>query len=1029
MAEPLTVQTAAAASPGSLVVEGGGWGHSIGMTQYGARAMALEGRTFDQILTHYYTGAFLSTVAESGISPTLWVNLQMDRSVVTLAPVALALTASIDSASMVVPVGSRIALTTVDPTTTTTTTSTTTTSTTTTTIPEGTTTTTLAESTTTTAPEETTTTTTTVPIETTTTTTPVETTTTTTIPTPTGFYCQVTLDGTNAGTGCNLDIPLDPATGAIVEILGCSLTDWQNPGGSIGRPCRYDRGTLHVRLDRQQQLTVSLEIDLEDYMLGISEMPYRWAATGAAAALQAQAVAARTYALRRAGERWNPVTNPGSPPDCWCNLYDTSTDQAYVGYGHLQPEWTAAVTSTAGVILSHASEVQGTQKRPILAVYSSSSAGFTESSGQIWQLPLPYLVGVDDHWSQLPESGNPNMRWRREITAQQLRDANFGVGDIVDITLTNCSPSGFGLGFRVVGTTSTRVVSTRTLSGMLSPQVISAGMGGLPTPACWPATAPRRDTMDLRISGIVVNDGTTGDALGDGDGLLECGERAELTAQFTAQAAAKPGLEVFTRILSPEGSPLWNASSWLPAIPQGEMRQTTSDFEVLITPTVSQYEWLTFEAIVWDRSTGALFQSHRHMTISCGVTGVSSAVPAPIVFPVVGGGPFGDTWLAARPELIHEGVDIFKPKLTPVVAVADGVITDVNWIHDPAYVPPNQCCAIVLRHANGWESWYLHLNNDNAGTDDGLGWGVAPGIERGVSVTAGQIIGWVGDSGNAENTSPHLHYELHTPAGIPINPYTLLQAAAVVTAPTCGPAGGCAPSVSFGRGSRGSFVSDLQNMLNRLGFSAGRVDGIFGAITQGAVFRFQGSASLPQNGWVDGPTWAALVEAFTNPPPPVVVPPPLVSMDLRRGARGAVVRELQTMLNALGFSAGRIDGIFGSVTQGAVWRFQGFTSLPETGWVDGTTWVTLIAAFNPTPGVTPPPPVVTIDIRRGARGAVVRELQTMLNALGFSAGRIDGIFGSITQGAVTRFQASRSIPQTGWVDDATWAALQAAVRP
>ncbi len=88
-----------------------------------------------------------------------------------------------------------------------------------------------------------------------------------------------------------------------------------------------------------------------------------------------------------------------------------------------------------------------------------------------------------------------------------------------------------------------------------------------------------------------------------------------------------------------------------------------------------------------------------------------------------------------------------------------------------------------LEHDDGYESWYIHLNNDTPGTDDGLGWGFAPGIEQGVHVQAGQLIGYVGDSGNAESSGSHLHFELHGPDGAVLNPYTHLNAATRLGAP------------------------------------------------------------------------------------------------------------------------------------------------------------------------------------------------------------------------------------------------------
>ncbi|MGH8911797.1 MAG: S-layer homology domain-containing protein, partial [Acidimicrobiia bacterium] len=70
----------------------------------------------------------------------------------------------------------------------------------------------------------------------------------------------------------------------------------------------------------------------------------------------------------------------------------------------------------------------------------------------------------------------------------------------------------------------------------------------------------------------------------------------------------------------------------------------------------------------------------------------------------------------------------------------------------------------------------IHLNNDSPGTDDGLAWGIAPGIERGVAVTAGQLIGWVGDSGNAEWSGSHLHFEIRV-EGAAVNSYPSLLVA------------------------------------------------------------------------------------------------------------------------------------------------------------------------------------------------------------------------------------------------------------
>lgn len=131
---------------------------------------------------------------------------------------------------------------------------------------------------------------------------------------------------------------------------------------------------------------------------------------------------------------------------------------------------------------------------------------------------------------------------------------------------------------------------------------------------------------------------------------------------------------------------------------------------------------------------------------------------APVVISVFG---------ADRPEgRKHKGADVAGPKLMPVYAVADGVVSYFG----------SECCSLAIRHTDGWTSYYIHLNNDSLWLDDGLGWGIAPGLELGTPVTRGQLIGWIGDSGNAETTVPHLHFELRMPDGTAVDAVPSLQA-------------------------------------------------------------------------------------------------------------------------------------------------------------------------------------------------------------------------------------------------------------
>jgi murein DD-endopeptidase MepM/ murein hydrolase activator NlpD len=118
---------------------------------------------------------------------------------------------------------------------------------------------------------------------------------------------------------------------------------------------------------------------------------------------------------------------------------------------------------------------------------------------------------------------------------------------------------------------------------------------------------------------------------------------------------------------------------------------------------------------------------------------------------------------------LHKGSDLAAPRMTPVVAVADATVMRVQQ-----EVGTTDCCWVALRHHDGWQSYYIHLNNDLYGTDDGQGIGVRPDLAVGSEVAAGEVIGWLGDSGNAEETVVHLHFELRTPQGVAVDAWPSL---------------------------------------------------------------------------------------------------------------------------------------------------------------------------------------------------------------------------------------------------------------
>src|SRR5829696_350268 len=153
-----------------------------------------------------------------------------------------------------------------------------------------------------------------------------------------------------------------------------------------------------------------------------------------------------------------------------------------------------------------------------------------------------------------------------------------------------------------------------------------------------------------------------------------------------------------------------------------------------------------------------------------------NAAARSFLFPVEGPVRFTNDFGAPRSGgRQHKGNDLLGTKLQKLLATRDGTVTFVR--HDTSTNSGNM---LVLRDAEGWEYWYMHINNDTPGTDDGRNarrWAFAAGITTGSRVVRGQHLAFLGDSGNAEGTAPHLHFELHRPGGEVVNPYESLLAA------------------------------------------------------------------------------------------------------------------------------------------------------------------------------------------------------------------------------------------------------------
>ena len=121
-----------------------------------------------------------------------------------------------------------------------------------------------------------------------------------------------------------------------------------------------------------------------------------------------------------------------------------------------------------------------------------------------------------------------------------------------------------------------------------------------------------------------------------------------------------------------------------------------------------------------------------------------------------------DSWGAPRDggERRHKGIDIFAHRGTEVVAVTDGIL---SYIGDQ---PKGGHC-LWLTTESGTSFYYAHLDR----------W--APGIYEGMEVSSGDLLGFVGNTGNAVRTPPHLHFGVNQNDEM-INPYPVLTRATPV---------------------------------------------------------------------------------------------------------------------------------------------------------------------------------------------------------------------------------------------------------
>lgn len=358
----LALVPSAVAAPAAGEVEfiGGGFGHGIGLSQYGAQGMAIDGYTGAQIATRYFTGTSIAQISDT-LPPTsflrafedpLWVGLLQNRITFQFRAIGgdLELCQAGDNEGpcpkSVTPHAGELWTFTFD-----------------------------------------------------------------------GNNCQFEHNGPQGNPGdCSASISWEPGTRVELPDLGLSFAH----GGLKIRP---------VGSVPNLKFHVSLAVGIEDYIAGIDEMPPTWEP----AALQAQAIAARSYALAKAQQRetgsrvptlFDAALSTTWKDICWCHVRRTASDQVYDGWDQEQePNWAAAATATAGQVLTHP-DSNFTLNGIIEAFYTSSSSGVTETNvgGFGSSVQYPYLISVDDHWASDP-GFNPFAVWAKAVTSDSIRNA------------------------------------------------------------------------------------------------------------------------------------------------------------------------------------------------------------------------------------------------------------------------------------------------------------------------------------------------------------------------------------------------------------------------------------------------------------------------------------------------------------------------------------------------------------------------------------------------------------------------------
>jgi stage II sporulation protein D len=384
---PHTAKSAAGGPATTLYITGGGFGHGIGMSQYGAYGYALHGWTYQQILAHYYTGTALGTT-----NPAQTVRVLLGSGSAAFAGATH--------------VGNK------------------------------------------------------------------------------SLNPSLTYDVVPLANG-SLKI-VNQSTQKAVGTFSAPLTA-VGPGPLSLAGIGTYRGSLEFRPNGTGGVYTVDVVGLDDYVQGViaAEMPSTWSSQ----ALEAQAVAARTYAI---------TTDVAGG---FYNLYPDTRSQMCRGVAAETASTDAAVAATSGQIVTYAGA-------PAVTYFFASSGGYTENVEDAWPgaTPDPWLRAVPDPYDGA--SGDPYHRWTRKMSLAAASEdlGKLVKGSLVGIKVTKTGASPRIMTANVIGTRGTVSVTGSQLEGafgLLSTwatfTTISSSTGPTPTPTPTPTAESSRADGVLAI--------------------------------------------------------------------------------------------------------------------------------------------------------------------------------------------------------------------------------------------------------------------------------------------------------------------------------------------------------------------------------------------------------------------------------------------------------------------------------------------------------------------------------------------------